>query len=91
MVPGHFISRDTWRQLPEIPKGEFESTRTLDEAYFSFANELGTNQKLVCYNCRYEDFINDDAVYYYLVFGDFVDDEPKGFDCPNCGGPMTTL
>jgi len=30
----------------------------------------------------------DDAVYYYLVFGDFGSDEPLGFECPNCVGPM---
>lgn len=91
MLSDHFVSRDTWRQDGELPKGESDHPRSLDESFYAFPDDLCTDQKFICHNCHYEDFISDDAAFYYLVFGDFVHDEVPGFECPNCAGPMTTL
>ena len=88
MVDGHFVSRSTWRSRPGKPKGKARRKRNLEEAYFGFTKELDTNQKYVCHNCHYADFVSDETAYYYLVFGDFHNHEPSGFECPNCGGPM---
>ena len=84
----HFVSRDSRRYDLEPSDNTSIHEKGLPEAYFGFSREIRTNQKFICFNCHYEDFIPDETAYYYLVFADFEADEPPGFECPNCGGPM---
>jgi len=90
MLTGHFLPRNTWRHIPGHTKDEETHPRSLDQAYFEFPWDLSKEQKFICNNCHYEDYISENAAFYYLVFGDFAHDEPAGFECPNCGGPMVS-
>jgi len=86
---GHFVNRMNWNFSPDRHKDDDEEYfLSLEESFFDFSRKLWTNQKFICYNCHYEDFVSDSTAYYYLVFGDFHQNEPVGFECPNCGGPM---